>query len=48
MSASWTVSPEATVRDGDPLRPPCAAPPAPRSPVLFSNVTARESIDGSM
>jgi hypothetical protein len=29
------------------LRPPCVVPPAPRAPVGFSNVTARQSSEGS-
>src|SRR5262245_58236780 len=35
-------------RAGAPLRPPCAVPPAPRPPVGFSNVTARESSRASI
>ena len=43
MSASTTFSPGASTFDGAPLRPPCAVPPAPRAPVGFSKVAARES-----
>src|SRR5581483_6167230 len=43
MSASTTTSPGWTRRLGAPLRPPWAVPPAPRAPVGFSNVMARDS-----
>src|SRR3954454_22304622 len=48
MSASTTRSPLRTRRLGAPFRPPWAVPPAPRAPVGFSNVAARESRRGSM
>ncbi len=47
-SASTTDSPGCRVLLGAPLRPPWAVPPAPRAPVGFSKVAARESIVGSM
>ena len=42
-SASTTRSPGSMRRFGAPLRPPWAVPPAPRAPVGFSKVAARES-----
>ena len=48
MSASSTVSPAFSCLEGAPLRPPWAVPPAPRAPVGFSKVIARESSERSM
>src|SRR5688572_632306 len=43
MSARTTRSPGSRRRLRAPLRPPWAVPPAPRAPVGFSKVAARES-----
>ena len=47
-SHNVTRSPGAIVRIAAPFRPSAAVPPPPRAPVTFSNVTARQSRDGSI
>jgi hypothetical protein len=42
-SASTTLSPALMGMVGEPLRPPAACPPRPRSPVGFSGLAQRVS-----
>src|SRR5262245_60184045 len=47
ISASTTRSPGSITRYGAPLRPPAAAPPAPRAPVGFSKLIDRLATVGA-